>query len=427
MQAESFHKAGYEGDGTTIAIIDSGLVIHEYFTDTLQTNLRQFVHVKDDLTLESTNCWESLYLVDNSGHGTKVTGCALQCAPKADLLFYSIERLGTSDKWVVDWYKVRTALDHLNNHYDDYGVSVLSMSIGNRDIETSNPLLYQEIKSLLISIASKGIPIFIASGNDYSFSIPFPANIAPDVDGIFCVGGVYNLDYDNNDNGSFDDPEDRHSGEIWHEPSGHGTSHGCELEIMSTSFNVATTDPSGGINSYFDGTSAAAPVAAGCAALLIGMWHQVNGFTTIPLDFIEGTIRNMAEYRYDDDPLLYGDGIMTPYDCRIYPLSISGSSVHTGYMFTSYKSAFYGHGYSVYLDWKEWNGWTWVTHSNLVAQTTHCDWNPFSAQNMIVPDFYEGYRARIQWRYRLDVCGMSMNIYTSWNTNYIYNDVIPIF
>jgi hypothetical protein len=151
----------------------------------------------------------------------------------------------------------------------------------------------------------------------------------------------------------------------------------------------------------------------------------VDGFTDVPNDFIEGTLVNMAEYRYDNDPLLYGSGVISPYDCMIYPLSVAGWSVRLGYMFTSYDSEFYGHGYSIFLEWWEWNRYMWVQHSTLVAQTSCTNWNPLHHQNIITPDFLEGYRAKIQWRYKMTVFATGMSLTTPWHTNYIYPSIIP--
>lgn len=421
MEVNLLHNLGYKGDGINIAIIDSGLIPHDYFTTTLNTQLVKYIWVNDDYSMSKTSNWFSSYLEDNNGHGTKVTGTALQFAPESGLVFYSTEKQ-VGSVWVLDWYKVRKALQDLDTNYATYGVDVLSMSFGNRDLPNDRPSLAAEIRNLLESIASKGITIFIASGNIFDEPVSWPASIAPDTEGIFSVGGVFDQDYI--DYGGKGTP--RHKGEIWYEydlgigGDWAGTSHGYALEVLATSIDVMTTSNDGGGAYSFGGTSAAAPIAAGCVACLLELWNGINGFTTIPNDFIEGTIRNIAEYRYGTDPYIYGDGIVSPYDCRIYPVSIAGSSIHNGYMFTSYDAAFYGSGYSLYLEWWEKKStWSWEIHNDLVLQTTFIGWNTYHAQNIIRPDFLQGYYATIRWRYKLIVVSPSMTVTTSWHTDTI--------
>ncbi len=423
MEIDRLHSLGWDGDGITIAIIDSGLYPHSYFTNDLHTQLVQYVCVNDDYSLSKTTSWSSPLLQDHVGHGTEMAGVALQFAPKARLVFYATVRYQEGKGWRLDWDKVNRSLADLDANYATYGVNVLSMSIGNSKVPQRNYELAMSIQTYLSSLASKGVTIFISSGNDYDKPVSWPARIAPDFDGIFSVGAVFDQEYQNYGK-DFDKPgRPRHAGQIWFEEKKKGstkwkgTSHRDGLEIMASGVDIMTTTNENGGNYHCTGTSPAAPMAAGCLACLLELWHSIEGFATIPEDFIEGIIENTAEYRFASDPHLYGYGIVSPYDCRIYPLSVAASSVHTGYLLTSYDAEFYGHGFSVYLEWWERNGRTWVKHSDLVYMTSYGDWDPVHAQNSIHPAFYEGYYATIKWRYKMSVFGLSMTLYTSWHTD----------
>lgn len=59
MEITGLHSLNYKGDGVTVAVIDSGLYSHSYFTSTLQTDLIMYKRINDDLSIDKTTNWGS--------------------------------------------------------------------------------------------------------------------------------------------------------------------------------------------------------------------------------------------------------------------------------------------------------------------------------------------------------------------------------
>ena len=130
----------------------------------------------------------------------------------------------------------------------------------------------------------KGSVVVFSSGNENSDIIGFPKNSDPR---ILCVGAI--------------DQKGKRS--IWNyvRNNGHwyweGSNYGHKLDVVAGGTNIVTTTTKSGYDSSFGGTSAAAPFAAGVAALVI----SVNPYLTVTevTDIIEKTAQKLVGYNYD--------------------------------------------------------------------------------------------------------------------------------
>lgn len=134
------------GEGVKIAVLDTGVDFdHEFFAD-------------KKLTMRSTVAGESGR--DDNGHGTHCASTVLQMAPKASIISIQVlgGRGGGTDKTVYDGIMAAIAED----------VDIVSMSLGGR---ADSGLLASGMRKL----EQKGIPAFVAAGNDSMMSLSEPA------------------------------------------------------------------------------------------------------------------------------------------------------------------------------------------------------------------------------------------------------------
>ncbi len=173
---------------------------------------------------------------DENGHGTAVAGilCAQQdnhigisgIAPKCKLVVLrAFDANGTGEDDDIASAIVYAADNH---------VQILSLSFG--DII---PSLLQ--RDAIRYAVSKGVTVFGSSGNDGTTGPNYPS----DFDEVVSVGGT-------TQQGLYP-----------------FTTHGAELDVVAPANDVYTTALGGGYNPSFSGTSAASPIAAGVAALLL--------------------------------------------------------------------------------------------------------------------------------------------------------------
>lgn len=121
----------------------------------------------------------------------------------------------------------------------------------------------------MLSLMGEAEKVF-ASGNDYSSTVPYPANIHPD---IISVGSI-------NRNGI---------------RSGF-SNYGTVLDIVAPGQDVVTTTTGGGYSQPISGTSFACPQVAATAALIL----SVNPLLTQRqvVDIIESTAQKVGNYSY---------------------------------------------------------------------------------------------------------------------------------
>ncbi|MFW9887978.1 MAG: S8 family serine peptidase [Candidatus Thorarchaeota archaeon] len=335
MQIDVLHDLGYTGDGATIAIIDSGLINHSYFTN---TELMYF-DVSDTTITGPATSWDDSLIEDSTGHGTWVFGCAKQMAPDIDLVFYSI---GEADEG--NFGRARDALQHLVANHETFGIDILSLSWGTQYPETLDPYLFYDIEGALNTLVVEGVTIFIASGNEDTTTVSWPGRMAPDFGGIMSIGAVYYS------NGAWFRWDDGDKGSNW----------GEDLELCAVGVDVFTTHVDGDWIEL-SGTSLATPIAAGSTACLL---EQYSG---VPIGQKPVISPAMIENRLGDYAVLgvgtpnqYGEGVIRPRDSMINwcdyvdaKTSIYGSTYYFSNLQDGSGVADFIEQYSQWYEWVE--------------------------------------------------------------------------
>lgn len=249
----ALHAQGINGQGVTIAVVDSGIAPHQDFGDR--------VKFFKDFSQE-----RSKKLVDSFGHGTHVAGIAAGdgelvdgIAPKADLVGLRI----TSPKEAIQ------AIDWAVENKEKYGLDVLNLSLG---VEARLPNRQDPFAQAAQRAVDAGLITVIASGNECTqekcqSTISTPG-ILPDA---ITVGAFH-------DHGTNDDLTDD---TMWSRSSNGPTPvDGLpKPDLVASGFGVvSTSSPGSHLNgtrprweSYHtdNGSSMATPVVSGTAALLL--------------------------------------------------------------------------------------------------------------------------------------------------------------
>ena len=149
--ADDARKAGFKGEGVTVALIDSGVTPVRY--------LKSRIFNGPDLSFDSQIA--ELEYLDAYGHGTHMAGIITGIAPRANLLNVKV---GAADG-SVDVSQVLAAINWVIEHRDDNGmnVRVLNLSFGTDSAQTYmvDPLSYA------VEVAWRNdIVVVVASGND---------------------------------------------------------------------------------------------------------------------------------------------------------------------------------------------------------------------------------------------------------------------
>lgn len=234
QQAQSL--ASNLGTGVKVAVIDTGIDVHHpAFEGSLapQSDWWDFVD-NDSLPQEEGRLGEGGY-----GHGTEVAGIVLQVAPHVQILPL---RVLDSDG-AGDVLSVAAAI----NHAVAKGASVINLSLGS------------DVRSSAVALAIKAatdqdILVFSSSGNTGDQRVTFPAIDAYDENTT--VG------YRSVSVGSVDALGNKSSF------STYGTA-AHPVELVAPGENVYGPGPEGTLVAW-SGTSMAAPMAAGAAALALG-------------------------------------------------------------------------------------------------------------------------------------------------------------
>jgi subtilisin family serine protease len=230
-----------KGDSTIkIAIIDTGV----------DTN-----HV--DLAANMThglgwNCADDNPWAHDHGHGTSCAGIA------AGVGNNTIGITGIAYKCKIIPFKAIAGISAYHFYACAFikawqnGADVISNSWGQTGGASS--LLYNAISDAArFGRNGKGCVIPVASGNENTSPMRFPAIIHPD---IIVVGGLTPCNKRKS-------PTDGCSGETW------GASFGHNLDIVAPCVKIYATTGGDGYTSSFNGTSSATPNAAGVCALLL--------------------------------------------------------------------------------------------------------------------------------------------------------------
>ncbi|MBD8591431.1 MULTISPECIES: S8 family peptidase [Peribacillus] len=155
VNAESFWKAGYKGQGVNVAVIDSGCSFH----DELYPNIIDSFNLTtdDDGTINIAN--------DYLGHGTHVSGIIaatnknhmIGIAPQAKLLNIKVINKYGNSNFTQLIQGLKLALNWEGTHGET--IDIINLSLGGT-IDNS------ELRSLIDEALSKNITIVAAAGNE---------------------------------------------------------------------------------------------------------------------------------------------------------------------------------------------------------------------------------------------------------------------
>ncbi|HKA15670.1 MAG TPA: S8 family serine peptidase [Myxococcota bacterium] len=273
------HAKGYTGAGITVAVIDSGIdAAHPDLADDLVAQ-QCFC---DDNPSPSRGCCPNGRqtqsgpgaAAETDGHGTSVSGiitsggvvAAPGIAPDAGIA--AIRVFGATGGGRFS--DIDAALDWVLANRTALGIRVVNMSLGD-SIQYANSSVFpcsgSNTADAVSSLASAGLAVFVASGNEgFDAGISFPACIGDAIS----VGGVYDADvgptsWCGNSQCSTilctDNPTSADKF-VCHANSG------TNLDLLAPDWRTDAPQAGGGTHG-FGGTSAACPYAAGEAAVLL--------------------------------------------------------------------------------------------------------------------------------------------------------------
>jgi MYXO-CTERM domain-containing protein len=201
--AESWHRAGHDGRGTAVAVLDSGIAYwNGYFGDCPEAGAAT-CRVKAFLGFATlvfgSGEADPRIVAENSGHGTNVGGIIGAVAPGTDLLSLCVFALYDPDPStgfrggvLASDDDVVEGLDWVINHREEYGIVAANMSLGGAvDSGLTGYCTGRQAGAYLAvfpNVRDAGVIPAVATGNDYvKTSVGPPACISS----AFRVGAGY--------------------------------------------------------------------------------------------------------------------------------------------------------------------------------------------------------------------------------------------
>ncbi|MEZ4601722.1 MAG: S8 family serine peptidase [Syntrophotaleaceae bacterium] len=239
-------ELGYGGQGTTIAIIDTGLdYTRPEFGSCTAPGTPAECRVAAALDIATNDG-----TLDDIGHGTHVGSIAAAVAPNADLVALDVFSDGTSSDALLI-----SAINWSIAHQEDYNIVALNLSLGD-GVNHTSPCSSQGTNPYITPVANAraaGIVVVAAAGNQgYDDGLNSPA-CTPD---IVSVGAVY----------------DAAGGGIAYSACTDSSRAADQIACFSNSADFLTMLAPGALitaaGSTKAGTSQAAPHVAGAAAVL---------------------------------------------------------------------------------------------------------------------------------------------------------------
>jgi subtilisin family serine protease len=249
---KELHEQGIQGQGSTIAVIDSGLAKHGDFKNRIK-------FFKDFSNKQTKNA------IDPLGHGTHVAGIAAGDGKEIDGIAPQAELVGLRIKTPLQAIK---AIEWAVANKDKYSIDVLNLSLG---VEANLPNKQDPFAQAAQQAVDAGLITVVASGNECfsthcegSISTPgiLPAAITV---GAYDDGGTPSLD------------DDR----MWGRSSNGPTAHDqvAKPDLVALGVNVFAPSSAGSSmgktrprwEKYHSdqGSSMATPMVSGSAALLL--------------------------------------------------------------------------------------------------------------------------------------------------------------
>lgn len=239
-------NSGAKGAGVTVAVIDTGIDIDHPDIAANYKGGKNFVN-----TRKSPD--------DDNGHGTHVAGIIagldntqgiIGVAPKAGLVAVKVLNSTGSGTWSA----ILAGIDWVKANKDKYGgIKVANMSFGGYGA-------YESLHTAIQNLASAGIVITAAAGNDYTNAASF---IPGSYDELLCVSALTQGDY-----------------------FAYYSNYGSVVDVIAPGTNVYSTYKGGGY-ATMSGTSMASPHVAGAAALYISD-HPAASVTDVFAAIIAG-------------------------------------------------------------------------------------------------------------------------------------------
>jgi subtilisin len=247
------------GGGVLVAVIDNGIDIeHPDLSDQIWTNPVEVDNGLDDDGdghADDLHGWSFLddgpdvttsgQTSDNRGHGTSAAGIiaaetdngigVASCCPDCRILPIKARDFDETGTVIP---LLGPALEYAIFH----GAKVVSISDGVLP-EDMDPAVEDEVEQAIALAASAGVLVVASAGNDGREVVRFPARMP----GVLAVSAV-----------------------DWHGQPTSWTSHGPEVDVAAPGDFVWTAAPDAEY-AHFAGTSAAAPIAAGLAALIMAV------------------------------------------------------------------------------------------------------------------------------------------------------------
>lgn len=253
-------RYGLTGAGVGVAVLDTG--IDPTHPDVAEALVAQQCFSSGTRSCAPTGLPKSPDATDEHGHGTAVSGIILSrgevapegVAPGADLIAVRVfrDRGGAPTRDIVD------GLDWVLRNQGPLNIRVVNMSLGgggsfgvNCDNEAAS------MKSAFQRLTNRGVSIFVATGNNgFPSQVSFPACVSNST----AVGATFDTDYASA-------PGCPGQGAVDHRTITCFTNRGRAMDLLAPG-SMITTSRMGGGTTTGAGTSYAAPMAAGVAALL---------------------------------------------------------------------------------------------------------------------------------------------------------------
>src|SRR3954470_16090585 len=181
--------AGVDGSGVGVAVIDTGVFASH--PDLVNNFVAYFDAVRNPATGNATT--DPAAAFDPNGHGTHVAGTAASTNPEigvataADLI--GIRGLPAAGDPTPQFDTVENALDWVLNHYQQFNIRVVNMSLGDYTTNFNSvpggarPAVFDQLERL-------GITTVIASGNNYA-NFATPGASSPGVFGTLTVANTW--------------------------------------------------------------------------------------------------------------------------------------------------------------------------------------------------------------------------------------------
>jgi subtilisin family serine protease len=288
-----WNNTGYTGNGTTVAVIDTGFdTDHPDLAGALIAE-KCWLSNSANGVCPGTGGTTSDSAEDDEGHGTHVSGIVTSdntsdrgIAYDANII--ALKTLGSTNGGMLS--DTVLALEWLYNNHGTLQTDVVNMSLGGGAFTGNCDANGSGFATVVANLNSEGVVVFASSGNDASLTtIGMPACIT----GVIAVGATYVQGYSSGINlGVCEDATT-----VVDQVSCY-SNVSPELDILAPGTFILAPEM-GGTSTYMAGTSMASPIAAGVAALMKEANPELTA--TVAEEIIEGTGVTVTDNRINQD------------------------------------------------------------------------------------------------------------------------------